>query len=281
VIQDYLTRLGLPRERPSVGYLRALHRAQVSTVPYTNLEIMLGRPGSVDPAASTAQVLAGRGGYCFQLNGAFGELLRALGFRVTLHRGYVLRHTDVEPTQDSLNHLALMVHDLPEESNPGGVWVVDAGLGDALHEPLPLVSGVHPQGPFSYGLTSTLRSEPGWRLVHDPSGSFAACDIVAAPAVIGDFAAAHQDLSTSPTSPFTRLFTAQLRTGDAVQALRGCALVTTDAHGRRQTLLDTVAHWCQALADVFGLVTDELDQLWPRVRADHEVWLAQRAEQAA
>ena len=36
------------------------------------------------------------------------------------------------------NHAAVVVHSLPTEANPGGRWYVDAGLGDVLHEPLPL-----------------------------------------------------------------------------------------------------------------------------------------------
>jgi arylamine N-acetyltransferase len=275
VIEAYLRRLGVPRRAPSAAYLHELHRAHVGRIPYTNMEILLGRPGTVAPEHALRQITTGRGGYCFQLNGAFSELLRELGFTVSLHRGYVV--SDPAGAETDLNHLALLVHGLPGPAHPDGTWLADAGLGDALHDPLPLRAGEHPQGPFSYALGDTLRAEPGWRLRHDPSGSFAACDIAAAPAVLGDFAGAHEHLSTSPRSPFTGLFSAQRRTADGVQILRSCVLTTHDAAGRREEHLATRTAWREALADVFGLTGGELDRLWPDVAAAYEKWAAQRA----
>jgi arylamine N-acetyltransferase len=274
VIEAYLSLLGVPRRAPSAAYLRELHRAQVTRVPYTNLEIMLGRPGTVTADEALRRVTGGVGGYCFHLNTAFSELLRALGFTVTLHRAYVVAALDeVDP---ALNHLALLVHDLPDAANPGGRWLADAGLGDALHDPLPLVDGEHVQGPFAYALTASPRPEAGWRLVHDPAGSFAACDISAAPAALGDFAAAHDYLSTSTESPFTRLLTAQRRTAAGVDILRGCLLLTIDAAGRREEHLSTRERWREALAGIFGLTGADLDELWPGAVAAHEEWAARR-----
>ncbi|WP_155372170.1 arylamine N-acetyltransferase family protein [Catellatospora vulcania] len=274
MIEAYLGLLGVPRRAPSAAYLRELHRAHVARVAYTNAEIMLGRPGTVTADEALRRITAGLGGYCFHLNAAFSELLRALGFTVTLHRGYVIAALDeVDP---ALNHLALLVHDLPDPANPGGGWLADAGLGDALFEPLPLVDGEHVQGPFGYTLAASPRPEGGWRLHHDPAGSFAACDIVAAPAVLGDFAGAHERLSTSADSPFTRLLTAQRRTAGGVEILRGCLLLTIDAAGRREEHLATRERWREVLAGLFGLTGDDLDELWPGAMAAHEEWTARR-----
>ena len=76
----YLHRLGLDAEPPSVDALFRLHRAHVERVPYETLWIQLGEPWDIGPAASVVRIAtAGRGGYCFHLNGAFSELLAALG----------------------------------------------------------------------------------------------------------------------------------------------------------------------------------------------------------
>ena len=78
-----------------------------------------------------------RGGYCFHLNGAFSELLRSLGYDVVRHVGGV--HGPEGATGEEMaNHLVLTVRNLPNDANPDGTWYVDVGLGDALHEPLPL-----------------------------------------------------------------------------------------------------------------------------------------------
>jgi N-hydroxyarylamine O-acetyltransferase len=94
-VPGYLARLGLPElagHEPAVPALRALHRAHAERVPYECLEIHLDRPTKVCPAASVRRIVAGRGGYCFHLNGAFSALLRALGYCVTRHVGGVQSH---------------------------------------------------------------------------------------------------------------------------------------------------------------------------------------------
>jgi arylamine N-acetyltransferase len=265
MITEYLRRLGLAREVASVDYLFALQRAHVSRVTYSNLQIMRGAPASIDPEASVREVVAGRGGYCFHLNGAFSWLLRELGFAVTLHRGYV-RNAAEGPQDPALNHLALLVHDL------GPVWLVDAGLGDAIHEPLPLVPGSYEQGPFRYALASSSIRD-GWRFTHDATGSFATMDFEAAATTIDAFAEAHTRLSIAQDSPFRKFLTAQVRHADRVEALRGCTLTTIDGTGRRQIHLDTEAEWLSTLVRL-GLAEDGLALLWPTERATHEVWLA-------
>ena len=48
--------------------------------------------------------------------------------------------------------------DLVTDDNPGGDWYVDVGLGDALHEPIPLRSSSVRQGPFELELQKTTDS---------------------------------------------------------------------------------------------------------------------------
>jgi len=56
-LDAYLDRLGIDdRPPPSIESLREVHRRHVSTVPYENLAIMLGRPPSVDPPESFVRV---------------------------------------------------------------------------------------------------------------------------------------------------------------------------------------------------------------------------------
>lgn len=261
MIDAYLSLLGLPRAAPSAEYLFAIHRAHVSRVPYTNLEIMRGNVTPVDLESSVRQVLAGKGGYCFHLNGALAWLLRELGFTVTLHRGYVRNHGTTDAP--ALNHLVLLVH------GPGHVWLADAGLGDGLHEPLPLAAGFHRQGPFRYELVGG----PRWRFLHDPTGSFQAMEFDPVAADIDDFAAAHHRLSTAPDSSFRRFLTAQLRTGDRISILRGCTHTVIDKAGRHERTLDTLPDWQAALT---SLRLPDCGDLWPSEREAHQSWLASR-----
>jgi hypothetical protein len=83
-------------------------------VPYENLAIMLGRPPSVDPVASTARVgEVGRAGYCFHQNGALETALTDLGFRVSRRGGHVWTSVDDRWT-GTLNSLAVRVRFEPD-----------------------------------------------------------------------------------------------------------------------------------------------------------------------
>src|SRR3569833_4073382 len=78
----YLTRSGAKRPaRPDAEALRERHLRHLLTVPFENLSIHLGEDIVLDSAALVAKVVERRrGGFCYELNGAFAALLSALGF---------------------------------------------------------------------------------------------------------------------------------------------------------------------------------------------------------
>jgi N-acetyltransferase len=64
--------------------LRGLHRAHLLTVPFENLSIHLSERISLDEGDLIDKIVTRRrGGFCYELNGAFALLLEALGGRVT------------------------------------------------------------------------------------------------------------------------------------------------------------------------------------------------------
>ena len=282
-VAEYLARLGVghPGE-PSVAGLRALHRAHVERVPYEVMDIQLQRPTTVDPRDSVGRVRNGRGGYCVQLNGAFSTLLTALGYAVTWHRAGVHANAALPPVSasDPSPHLALTVE------LEGEVWLVDVGLGDGLHEPLPLRAGTYEQGPFTFRLAPSEVDPGGWRFDHDPRGAIAGMDFTTEPAGYEDFAEWHHYLSTSPESRLVRAVAVMRRDADGIDSLTGCMLRRVDGNGRTVRELATAGEWYGALADVFTLPLTELDAdeksaLWKKVRGAHEAWLAAKARRAA
>jgi len=283
-VTGYLRRLGLDHPGPPTAEaLVTIHRAQVERIAYNTIDIQLDRRTSVDPYESAARIVAtGRGGYCFHLNGAFSALLGALGFDVRWHRGGVWSGADEIPLQPQPNHLALTVHGLPTEEAPDGVWFADAGLGDALHEPVPLRVGDLRQGPFGYAVSRSPVLAGGWRFHHDPAGSFVGMDFEPRVANAADFRTAHERLSTSPDSGFVRWISAQRRDATGCDKLISCTLRRIEGTQTTERSLDTASDWFGALADVFGLPLDDVDApgraaLYGRARAAQDEWLAGRA----
>jgi arylamine N-acetyltransferase len=277
-LDAYLARLGVDAEPPSVDALFRIHRAHVERVAYETVWIHVGERWSISVEDATVRVATrGRGGYCYHLNGALSQLLRALGYRVTRHVGGV-HGPDGASEGEMTNHLVLTVHDLPAAAHPSGVWYVDAGLGDALHEPLPLAAGVYQQGPFRLVLEQTPGAVGDWHLTHDPAGSFTGMAWRAAPTEIDAFAERHSWLSTSPESGFVKVLAAQRRDATGADILRGLTLARV-GHGAYATTLTTRRELVDALGDLFVLdltrmSSATLDALWSKLRAAHEKWEA-------
>ncbi|MCU1456280.1 MAG: hypothetical protein JWL73_372 [Actinomycetia bacterium] len=271
----YLRRLGLDAEPPSVEALQRLHRRHAERVPYETMWLHAGERWSIDPVESVARIaLQGRGGYCYHLNGAFAELLGTLGYTVTRHVGGV--HGPGGPDPQAMgNHAVLTVRGLPSDANPSGTWYVDVGLGDALHEALPLATGDYEQAPFRLALEQI--DGAAWHLAHDPRGGFVGMSWTAGEADMTTFAAQHEWLSTADDSPFAQVAMAEHRDATGVDVLRGLVLMRIGDGARTSEPLTTRSDWFAALADGFDLRFDDsppelLDHLWERVLAAHREW---------
>jgi arylamine N-acetyltransferase len=276
-VDDYLARLGLEREPPSAEALARLHRAHVERVPYETLWIHLGEAWGIDTGASFERVATRRrGGYCYHLNGSLSELLRRLGYDVVRHVGGV--HGPAGPSADDLgNHLVLTVRGLPTDGNPGGHWYVDAGLGDGLHDPLPLVPGTYTSGPYRLVLRETPGGVGDWHLEHDAAGGIDGMAWRSAPVGMDAFAERHVQLSTDPASGFVRVLTAQRRDATGADTLKGLVLRRVgDRPSSRD--LGSLVELTEVLGDLFGLDLSTVDRearqaLWRRLSAAHDTWV--------
>jgi N-hydroxyarylamine O-acetyltransferase len=136
-VNAYLARIGYTSStEPTPETLRNIHLAHMLTVPFENLDI--GRRRIVLDGDSLIRKIVEekRGGFCYELNGAFAALLTQLGFHVTLLSARVARPDGSEGPE--FDHLALRV-DLDEP------WLADVGFGDSFLEPLRLNPGLAQQ----------------------------------------------------------------------------------------------------------------------------------------
>lgn len=108
--------------------LTELQQLHMTAVPFENLDIALGDGVALDAATAVDKIVeGGRGGWCFEVNGAFASLLEALGFRVTLLGAAVL----LSGPSRVIDHVALEVQvDQP--------YLVDVGFGESFTRPLAL-----------------------------------------------------------------------------------------------------------------------------------------------
>ncbi len=268
----YLRRLGFSSVPPAtVATLFAIHRAQVERIPYEDVWLWLGERRTIRPLDSIRYLVAGRGGYCYHHNGAMATLLSWLGFEVHWHFAGVQGHPAAKPNLSG-DHLALTVR------HPSGDWYLDAGLGDGLHEPLPLADGVYTQGPHTYGLGPSALSPGGWRLTGDPTMSVHGMDFRADDTSIEELRPRHEEHQSSPQSSFNRVLVVFRRDATGVDYLRGRVLKRVAAQ-EETTELATSDDWYACLADLFTLPLSDVDEerkalLWNKVTRSHDEWLA-------
>src|SRR6266508_5235022 len=107
--EAYLGRIGANRPaRADVEALGELQLRHLHTVPFENLSIHLGEEIVLREHALFGKVVARRrGGFCYELNGLFAALLRALGFEVTLLAARANGRDGLGPLFD---HLTLRVN---------------------------------------------------------------------------------------------------------------------------------------------------------------------------
>jgi N-hydroxyarylamine O-acetyltransferase len=130
-VDRYLARVGYRGGRSlTAANLGHLQLAHLRAVPFENLDVYARSGVRVDLDWSIPKIVdRRRGGWCFELNGAFSWLLDALGYDVTLHSARVDGGGELGP---GLDHLALVVH------LGGRRLLVDVGFGDSSLAPLDL-----------------------------------------------------------------------------------------------------------------------------------------------
>ena len=93
---------------PSAETLRELQLAHLLSVPFENLSIHANQPIVLaDDALFTKIVERRRGGFCYECNGLFASLLRALGFEVKMLAAEVANDAGV--FGPPFDHMTLMV----------------------------------------------------------------------------------------------------------------------------------------------------------------------------
>jgi N-hydroxyarylamine O-acetyltransferase len=126
----------------SLETLSELHLRHPQAIPFENLNPLLRWPVLLDADALQRKLVrGGRGGYCYEHNLLFADVLRALGFRV---RGLAARvqWNVPDPSVMPRSHMLLLVE------FGGGTFIADVGFGGlTLTSPLRLEMDVEQRTP--------------------------------------------------------------------------------------------------------------------------------------
>jgi N-hydroxyarylamine O-acetyltransferase len=208
----YFSRIAVPPlAHVDLSALRQIHAAHVASIPFENLDILLGLPIRLDLESLRAKLIdRRRGGYCFEQNTLLLAVLRDLGLEARAVEARVRAGTiGIRPR----THMAILA------SIAGGEWLVDVGFGgEGPVEPIPMTGMVVVQGGFDYRVTS----EGSTRMLQVRSTGDWTDQYAFGPGEVHpvDFEMANWFTSTYPASPFVRGLTVQRATPDARYVLR-------------------------------------------------------------
>ncbi|CAB5084280.1 hypothetical protein D3OALGA1CA_433 [Olavius algarvensis associated proteobacterium Delta 3] len=232
---------------PTLDTLRGLHQAFMLTVPFENLDIHLGRKLSLYPERIYDKIVTKkRGGFCYECNILFYELLSSLGFRVEYLSARMVQGRTVGAEYD---HMALNVH-LEND------YLADVGNGQSFREPLPMGGGA---GSTPESLTYRIephdndlalyyrKPDTAWR----PRFLFSLI-----PRDRAEFSGMCRHHQTSPESIFTRhrIVTMALQKGRAT--LTGMRLTVTHGAEKETRMVTSDAEYDHILKHTFGITID-------------------------
>ncbi|HEY3993931.1 MAG TPA: arylamine N-acetyltransferase [Ktedonobacteraceae bacterium] len=256
-INDYLTRInyhgGL---EPTLPTLQALHEAHLLAIPFENLSIHYQQPIFLQEEALFNKIVyQRRGGFCYELNGLFAWLLRALGFQITLlSAGVAKKNGSFGPEFD---HLTLCVHQLS-----GSDWLADVGFGDSFRLPLRFeaelvqeeADGCAYRLSWGYGENNEQRQGEAWFLQQRGGAQWETqYRFTFQPHALADFAEMCHYQQTSPESHFTQKRICSLATPTGRITLSDLLLITTMDGARKEQMLASQEEYTSALAQYFGI----------------------------
>lgn len=248
-IDTYLERIGVDSVISiSEDFLDRLHRAHAYTIPFENFDILLGRGIDLSPdKLFQKMILQPRGGYCFELNGLFLQLLQLLGFQAKPLLARV--HLRGEPGG---RH-----HQLALVTINGRDWIADVGFGaNGLRAPIPYqIGSVNRQDGLEFRLQDSppfgtmlqIREQGQWQNLYSFDLEYV-CP--------GDIDSGNHYTSTSPGSFFTWARVATLPTAGGRVSLNEFSL-TVVSNGTTEVLeLEHNPTYLEKLKKYFGIVID-------------------------
>lgn len=247
---------------PGVGLLEELHFLHPVAIPFENLSTLIREPVPLDLESLQRKLISsGRGGYCFEQNRLFANVLESMGFPVTALAARVVWNRS-PGTASPRTHMVLLVEVGTDQ------YIADVGFGGiTLTSPLRFETGTEQQTAHEtyrlmeagseYELEVCLgeRWRPMYRFDLQPQQPI-------------DFEVSNHYVSTHPDSHFLTTLMAARPTKTGRYALQNNRLLTYRGQAvEERQVLESVEVLKSALTDLFGIELPTSPALEPALHA--------------
>lgn len=260
-LEAYLNRIGFTRPiAPDRRTLVGLIQAHLRTVPFENLDQQLGVEVSTQLDRVYEKVVTRqRGGWCFELNGLFGWLLKEIGFEVSMIAGHV--GPNRPPSRVGGDHMSLLVE-------CDGSLLVDVGFGGGPNEVIPVQPITVSQPPYTISIRR--ESDGFYKYSEHANGNESSFWFTLDNVDMSYFERANHRLQSDPKSPFVRTLTAQRRLKNEHLVLRGLVKKTINETGTSTVQLTDEAALIECLNDDFNLDVPQISTIWSSLSQRHD-----------
>ena len=252
-LEAYFGRLAVPRPHTADAVnLHVLHRAHQMRVPFENLSIHLSEPVLLAEDVLVDKIVTRRrGGFCYELNGAFAILLEAMGAEVRRVAARV--YGSDGHAGPPLDHMALVVR----ASDASGPWLIDVGFGSHSVYPL-LFDSRHEQNDPAGRFLLVDSGEGDVDVFKDGRPQYR---IEPKERSLADFIPTCWWQTTSPDSHFTQDIICSRLTKDGRVSIAGRTLIITENGSRAEQQLTGDDALLAAYREHFGIILDTVPQV--------------------
>ncbi|HEX8736983.1 MAG TPA: arylamine N-acetyltransferase [Pyrinomonadaceae bacterium] len=246
--KEYLRRIGIDESSLSASSenLKLLQKRHLLRIPFENLDIHWRRPIVLDAENFYRKIVEEkRGGFCYELNGLFYNLLREIGFQSRMISARVAAGENGFSAE--YDHMAILTETEGEE------YLGDVGFGSFSAEPLRFVldleqadaNGVFTIKKYDENYFEVLKKDAGiWKseYIFTTSGRD-----------LSEFAAMCRFHQTSPESHFTRGKICSLMTEKGRRTLTDKKFIETGNGERKELSIDSEEQFNEILVREFQI----------------------------
>ncbi len=247
-IDRYLKRIGIEKKSDAdLSFLARLQNHHLLNVPFENLDIARGIEIFLDYDRFYTKIVENmRGGFCYELNGLFSQLLKKLGYELNICSARVFNKEG--KAGEEFDHMVILV-ELDQ------TYLVDVGFGDSFRKPISLPEDSVEDVSGRYRLQENPDEKNGYRLQKFVDDAWKTqYRFTSIPRQLSEFEEMCEYHQTSPASHFTQNNLITIATPTGRISLTDDSLTVTSADERDKRPINTPEEFTQMLKDYFGII---------------------------
>lgn len=244
----YLKRIGIEKTDliPNLKNLKLLQKLHLLHVPFENLDIHWQRPITLNNEKFYRKVVeTGRGGFCYELNGLFYNLLERICYKNKIVSARVSNGKG--GFGEEYDHLAILTEIEGEE------YLADVGFGDFTAEPLKFILDIEQKD--GNGIYRISKFDEEYFLVEKKDGEAWKHEYIFKdkPRELSEFEEMCKFHQTSPESHFTQGKVCSLMTETGRKTLTDKKIIETKNGERLEIAVNNDEEFSEILQREFGI----------------------------